>query len=55
MTNQSSAATDNTVVRVELTTGTTANTRALWFSALFLPEKKRRKSYVEKKLRKMGR
>ena len=50
-----SAATDNVIVRVELATDSTDSTRALWFSALLQPEKKKRSSYVERKLRKMGR
>ncbi|MCJ7560975.1 hypothetical protein MUO79_10230 [Candidatus Bathyarchaeota archaeon] len=53
-----SAATSNTVVRVELTAATFLVKGLVMLSgynALTYPKERKRKSYVERKLRKMGR
>ena len=53
-----SAVTDNTVVKVELSAATWRAPEPFtlaWYSALIQPKKKKSKSYIERKLRKIGR
>jgi len=54
---QTSASTDNTSVRVEVSAGTSISEpfTLAWYSTLTLPKTSKHKSHIERKLRKMGR